>query len=62
MKTKIKIVPDAKYSITEAAKELGMTRQTILRYCGWALKFGTAPNGRKYFWGKDIIKFWNTTI
>lgn len=51
----------ARYSITEAATLLGIHRTSLWRYT----MQGLIPckyfrNGRKFYLGKEIIKFWKT--
>ena len=54
----------AEYSLPEAATILGVTRQTINRWCrNRQLKFGIRRhNGRKFFKGIDIKTFAKSTL
>jgi len=61
-----KVSPNARYSIGEAAQILGVHRNTLRRYtntgptgisCGFR-----KSNGRKFYTGKDIIKFWRAML
>ena len=54
-------IPDkGRYPIGETAKHLGVTPRTILRYTEeGTLKFGISrANGRKFFTGAEIKRFW----
>jgi len=59
------IPPTARYSIGEAAKILGVHRNTLRRYTntgqmGIDCHFRT--NGRKFYTGLDIVRFWRANL
>ena len=54
------VIAGSRYSVTAAAAKLGISRSTLYR----ATKSGDMPfvlrrNGRKVFYGKDIVAFWS---
>ncbi len=58
------VVQNGRYSVTEAAKALGCTRQTInakvrdgILRCGYR-----RTNGRKFFLGSEIIRYWKSEM
>lgn len=61
-----KVPPTARYSIGEAARILGVHRNTLRRHTN------TGPtgincehrkyNGRKFYTGLEIVKFWKASI
>lgn len=55
--------PAGRYSVTETCRLLGVHRNTLLkwRHSGFLRPSGChRVNGRMYYTGLDIIKFWNT--
>lgn len=60
------VSPTARYTIAEAAAILGMHRNTLRRHTNNGV-FGIEChirkcNGRKYYTGLDIIKFWRASM
>lgn len=62
------IVPQVKesgkYSISETAKALELSRQTVRKYADEGiLKCGYwRHNGRRFFYGSEIIRFWRASL
>lgn len=61
-----KVSPTARYSIQEAAAILGVHRNTLRRHTntgptGIACSFFKS-NGRRFYTGRDIVKFWRATL
>lgn len=60
------VSPTARFSIGEAAAILGIHRNTLRRYTNTgALGINChyrKCNGRKYYTGLDIIKFWRASM
>lgn len=50
-----------KFSTTEAARILGVSRPTIYSYVSQGLlKYKTRrSNGRRYYTGAELMRFWN---
>lgn len=61
-----KISPTARFSISEAAEILGVHRNTLRRHTNvgpTGIKCShRKSNGRKFYTGLDIIKFWRASI
>ncbi len=60
------VSPTARYSIGEAAQILGVHRNTLRRYTnagptGITCNFRKS-NGRRFYTGLDIVKFWRATL
>lgn len=56
------IADDSKYTVCQASEVLGVHRDTIRRWVNSCLlkpRFSKI-NGRKFFLGKDLKKFWMT--
>ena len=53
-----------RYTITQAAELLGIHRNTLGRYSMQGLiKCGfRRPTGRKFFTGREILRFWNAQL
>lgn len=64
MTGKIQLDPQRRYSVKEAASILGMSRKTLTKYTKTQDIKATvhAPTRRVYYLGRDIEKFFNTTI
>lgn len=62
--TKPNVDENGKYSIGETAKALEVSRQTVKRYAdNGMLKCGIwRHNGRKFFYGSEIIRFWRASL
>lgn len=59
--TKPNVVLDAKYSVAETAKLLGVHRNTIRNLADSnQLAFGIRKHNtrQKFFWGREILRFW----
>lgn len=57
------IPPTAEYTVDECAALLGVSRQTVYRYCLSGLRFGVRRrNGRRFFKGADIKAFGRAAI
>ena len=59
--TQPKVVLDAKYSVSETAKLLGVHRNTIRNLAeAKQLAFGIRKHNtrQKFFWGREILRFW----
>ncbi|MDD2304497.1 MAG: helix-turn-helix domain-containing protein [Prolixibacteraceae bacterium] len=58
--TEPEVIDTARYSTTETCKILSLCRATVLRYTNQgALRCGIRKsNGRKFYTGSDIKKFW----
>ena len=61
-----KVSPTARYSIGEAAAILGIHRNTLRRYTnigpiGIKCQFRRS-NGRKFYTGLEIVKFWRASM
>ena len=61
-----KVSPTARFSIGEAARILGIHRNTLRRHtntgptgirCSYRLS-----NGRRFYTGSDIIRFWRASV
>jgi len=59
-----KVAASDRYTITQAAELLGMHRNTLCDYwrrglikCGFR-----RPTGRKFFTGREIVRFWNAQL
>lgn len=52
------------YTLKEASELLGVTRQTLYRYCREkGLRFGVRrANGRRFFKGVELKRFFNSVI
>lgn len=57
-------IPDrSKYSIGNAAKLLGISRQTLLNHTEKCLvKCGNSRNNRKFYYGSELKRYWRTMI
>lgn len=60
------IPPSARYTIQEAAQILGISRNTLRRYTnigptGIRCSYRKS-NGRKFYTGLDIVKFWRASM
>ena len=60
------VSPTARYSIGEAAQILGVHRNTLRRHTntgptGIDCSFRKS-NGRRFYTGKDIVKFWRASM
>ncbi len=60
------VSPTARYSIGEAAQILGIHRNTLRRHTnigplGIDCKHRKS-NGRKYYTGLDIVRFWRASV
>ena len=50
----------ARYSISETANMLDIHRNTLRKYTKMgAIKCRVSNTNRKYYYGQDIIRFWN---
>lgn len=61
-----KVSPTARFSIGEAAEILGIHRNTLRRHTnvgptGIDCKYRKS-NGRKFYTGLDIVKFWRASV
>lgn len=58
--TRPNVVLDAKYSVAETAKLLGVHRCTVHRMTiADKLKCGKRrSNNRSFYWGREILRFW----
>ena len=61
-----KIPPTARYSIGQAAQILGVHRNTLRRHTntgptGISCNYRKS-NGRKFYTGLEIVKFWRATL
>ena len=59
--TRPNVVLDAKYSVSETAKLLGVHRNTIRNLAeAKKLAFGVRKHNtrQKFFWGREILRFW----
>lgn len=59
--TRPDVVLDAKYSVAETAKLLGVHRNTIRNLTkAEKLSFGIRKYNirQKFFWGREILRFW----
>ena len=51
------------YSVIETCSLLEIHRNSLTNYTRAGLiKCVTRPNGRRYYKGSEIVKFWNKTI
>lgn len=59
-----KVALDDRFTITEAAKVLGVHRNTLLKACySKMLKFGCRrTTGRKFFTGRELIRYWEAVL
>ena len=61
-----KLSPTARYTIGEAAKILGVHRNTLRRHTNigsTGIKCQhTKSNNRKFYTGLDIVKFWRASL
>lgn len=60
------ISPTARYGIGEAAKILGIDRKTLRRHTnigptGITCQYRKS-NGRKFYTGLEIVKFWRASV
>lgn len=55
---------DARYSIGDTCKALGIHRCTLLRYTeAGMIKCGfRRENGRKFYSGNEIVRFWKAKL
>lgn len=59
---KIKAEND-RYNVTMASKLLGIHRRTLQKYTEEGLlKVGFRPSGRKFYEGKEIVRFWEAQM
>lgn len=61
-----KVSPTARYSIEEAAALLGIHRNTLRRHTntgptGISCSFRKS-NGRRFYTGLEIVRFWRATL
>lgn len=59
--TRPNVVLDAKYSVSETAKLLGVHRNTIRNLANdKKLAFGIRKHNirQRFFWGREILRFW----
>ncbi len=61
-----KVSPSARYSIEEAAALLGIHRNTLRRHTntgptGISCSFRKS-NGRRFYTGLEILRFWRATL
>lgn len=58
------MTPTGRYSIGEAAKLLGLHRNTLLRYTNEGfIKCGfRRDTAKKFFTGEEILKFWRAQL
>lgn len=61
-----KVSPTARFSISEAAEILGVHRSTLRRHTnvgptGISCSYRKS-NGRKFYTGLDIIRFWRASV
>ena len=59
--TRPNVVLDAKYSVSETAKLMGVHRKTIRNLAeAKQLAFGVRKHNmrQKFFWGREILRFW----
>lgn len=59
-----RVSPAGRYSIPETCRILGIHRNTLFRYTmSGKIKCGfRRANGKKFYWGADILRFWRGTL
>lgn len=57
------VINDSRYSVKTAATKLGVSRSTIYRAAllGY-IPFVLGRNGRKVFYGRDLVAFWSANF
>lgn len=56
-------VPAGRYSIKQASALLDIHRNTLRRYTdSGEIRCGFRKNGRKFYLGREIIRFWREQI
>ena len=58
------VVPDGRYSISDTCKLLNIHRHTLRRYTkAGFIEYGQrGENGRKFYLGSEIIRFWKAQL
>lgn len=60
---KPKVNPTSRYSINETCALLGIHRNSLTHYTeAQMIRCIVRPNGRRYYTGSEITRFWNKTI
>ena len=57
------VINDSRYSVKTAATKLGVSRSTIYRAAlSGCIPFVLGRNGRKIFYGRDLVAFWSANF
>lgn len=58
-----KVTETGRYNVTETCTLLGIHRNTLRRYTEQGhIKCGMRRTGRKFYPGREILKFWRATL